>query len=58
MIARYFIYVLVGLMLAAIAGLEVLHAFSHDDSLDALCMAPQSKAEAFREMLLLHLYSH
>ena len=56
---RYGIYVTVGLLLAAIAGAEILHAFSaHDDPDALLCMAPQSKVAAFREMLLLHLYSH
>ena len=56
---RHLTYLAVAMLLAAIAGVEVLHAFAHDDSPDALmCMAPQSKVEAFREMLLLHLYSH
>ena len=52
-------YLLVAAILAAIAGVEIMHAFSTDESSGVLaCMAPQSKVEAFREMLLLHLYSH
>ena len=59
MARRYVVYLLVGLLLAAIAGVEILHAFSAGETQDALmCMAPQSKMAAFREMLLLHLYSH
>ena len=47
-------YLVVAIVLAAIAGVEMLHAFSADDAPDALmCMAPQAKMEAFREMLLL-----
>jgi len=56
---RHTKYLVVAIALAAIAGVEMLHAFSADDAPDALmCMAPQAKMEAFREMLLLHLYSH
>ena len=52
-------YLLVGLVLVAIAGVEVFHAFASDDPSGILaCAAPESKMEAFREMLLLHLYSH
>ena len=56
---RHMKYLVVAIVLAAIAGVEVLHAFSADDAPDALmCTAPQARMEAFREMLLLHLYSH
>ena len=56
---RHMKYLVVAIMLAAIAGVEILHAVSGDNAPDALmCMAPQSNMEAFREMLLLHLYSH
>ena len=59
MAGRYTAYLLVAVFLAAVAGVEIMHAFSTDDSSGVLaCMAPQSKVEAFREMLLLHLYSH
>jgi hypothetical protein len=52
-------YMLVGFVLAAIAGVEVFHAFAADETSGILqCAAPESKAAAFREMLLLHLYSH
>ena len=57
--SRHLKYLLVVLVLAAIAGVEILHAYSADATRDVLmCMAPHSKMEAFREMLLLHLYSH
>ena len=56
---RHVIYLVVALLITAIAGVEIMHALPADESRDVLmCMAPQSKIEAFREMLLLHLYSH
>ena len=59
MAGRYITFLLLAVVLAAIAGVEILHAFSTDDPSGVLaCVAPQSKVEAFREMLLLHLYSH
>ena len=52
-------YLLVGFVLVVIAAVEVFHAFASDDGSGLLaCAAPESKVEAFREMLLLHLYSH
>lgn len=59
MTRRHVLYLMVALLVIAIAGVEFLHAFSSDETSGVLaCMAPQSKLEAFREMLLLHLYSH
>ena len=52
-------YFLVAMVLCAIAGVEVFHAFAADDGSGILaCTAPDSKVAAFREMLLLHLFSH
>jgi hypothetical protein len=52
-------YLLVGLLVAALAGVEFFHTFSADDGPDTFaCMAPQSKADAIRDMLLVHLRSH
>jgi len=52
-------YLLVALLLAAIAGLEYFHALSNDDAPEAaVCMAPEGKAAAIRDMLLAHLKSH
>ena len=52
-------FLLVALIVCAIAGVEVFHAFAADDGSGVMaCAAPESKVEAFREMLLLHLYSH
>ena len=52
-------YLAVAAVLAAIAGVEMHHALSGHAAADVLtCVAPESKLEAFREMLLLHLHSH
>ena len=52
-------YLLVVLFLASIASLEVFHVLSNDDAPDAaVCMAPEGKAAAIRDMLLVHLKSH
>ena len=52
-------HVVVGVLLAAFAGLEIHHAPSTEAAPEPLmCMAPQSKLEAMREMLLLYLHTH
>jgi hypothetical protein len=52
-------YLLVALLLVAIAGLEFFHMHSADAASDALaCMAPQARSDAIRDMLLAHLRSH
>lgn len=51
-------YLLVALFLVAIAGVEFAHVFADDAADSLVCMAPQTKADATRDMLLLHLRSH
>jgi FixJ family two-component response regulator len=52
-------YLVVGVLLAAFAGLEIHHALSTEAAREPLmCMAPQSKLEAMREMLLLYVHTH
>ena len=52
-------YLVAGLIVATLAGLEFYHELSSDDGPGgAVCMAPEGQKEAFRDMLLLHLRSH
>lgn len=52
-------YVLVVLLLAAIAGAEIYHELSGDPTASAqMCMAQPSAREAVREFLLHHLSAH
>lgn len=52
-------YLTVALLIVLIAGLEYFHVFSADHAPEAqVCLAPQGKLEAMREMLLLHLGGH
>ena len=52
-------YLLVVLFLASIASVEFFHVLSNDDARDAaVCMAPEGKADAIRDLLLAHLKSH
>jgi len=52
-------YLVAGLIVAALAGVEFYHELAHDDGPGgAVCMAPERQQEALREMLLLHLRSH
>ena len=53
-------YLLIALVLTAIAGLETLHVLAGDDAPDiiAACMAPEGKATAIRDALLAHLRGH
>ena len=52
-------YLLVALLLAAIAGAEFFHELASDDAPGAMaCMAPEGKAAAIRDALLAHLKSH
>ena len=50
---------LVGLLVAGIAGVEFLHELSSGDEPGAaVCTAPQASQEAFRDLLVQHLQSH
>lgn len=52
-------YLVAGVIVTALAGVEFHHEFSSEDGPGgAVCMAPESQKEAFRDMLLLHLRSH
>ena len=52
-------YLLVALLLASIASAEFFHELSANDGHGAaVCMAPEGKAEAIRDVLLAHLKSH
>ncbi len=52
-------YLIAGVIVAALAGVEFHHELSSDDGPGgAVCMAPERQKEAFRDMLLLHLRSH
>jgi hypothetical protein len=52
-------YLVAGVIVTALAGVEFYHEFAHDDGPGgAVCMAPESQKEAFRDMLLVHLRSH
>ena len=52
-------YLLIVLLLVSIASLEFFHALSSNRAPDAMvCMAPEGKAEAIRDMLLGHLKNH
>ena len=52
-------YLLIALLLASIAGMEFFHALSDDQAPDAnVGLAPEGKAQAVRDVLLVHLRSH
>ena len=49
-------YLLLGIVLAAVAGVEFFHEYASKDA--PVCMGPQSQQELFRDLLLQHLQSH
>ena len=52
-------YLLIALLLASIAGVEVFHAMASDDAPEiGACMASEGKAAAIRDVLLAHLKNH
>ena len=52
-------YLLIALLLASLAGLEFFHALSDHQAPDAhVHDAPEAKANAVRDVLLVHLRSH
>jgi hypothetical protein len=52
-------YLLVALLLGAIASVEFFHVLASDHAPDSVaCVAPEGKADAIRNMLLDHLKSH
>jgi hypothetical protein len=52
-------YLLIVLLLGSLAGVEFFHALASDDAPSfAACMAPEGKADAIRDTLLVHLKSH
>jgi len=52
-------YLFIALLVASIAGVEFFHVLSGDDAPDArVCMAPEGKADAIRDILLAHLKNH
>lgn len=49
----------VGLVLAALASIEFLHEYMSGDAPDAaLCLTPESKKEAIKEVLMHHMRGH
>lgn len=47
------------LAVAVLAGLEFLHEYRHGDAPDAaLCLTPESRKEAIREVLMHHMRGH
>ena len=59
LLRRVMKYLLLGLFLASVVGLEVFHELSNSDAPGAAyCMAPESRQEATKDMLMLHLHSH
>ena len=51
-------YLLIAVLIASIASVEFFHELSSHDADAAMCMAPEGKAEAIRDVLLAHLKSH
>lgn len=52
-------YLFIGLAVAALASLEFLHEYLSGDAPDAaLCLTPQSKKEAIKEVLMHHMRGH
>lgn len=51
-------YVLLFLLAAGIGALEYFHELSQSDANSAVCLAPQSKADAIGDLLFHHLKSH
>lgn len=51
-------YLVVGLALVALVGLEVFHELRAADTSYLGCAAPETQKEAARELLLQHLKSH
>ena len=52
-------YLLVILLLASFAGLEFFHELSNSNAPGAaVCMAPDSKADAIADTLFQHLHGH
>lgn len=52
-------YLVVALVLGALAGLEFLHEYLSGDAPDAaLCLTPESQREAVKEALLHHMRGH
>lgn len=52
-------FLFVGLALAVLAGLEFLREYTSGDAPDAaLCLTPESKKEAIREVLMHHARGH
>lgn len=49
-------YLVAGLIVAVLAGVEFVHEFANDQA--PICMGPQAQKEVFRDMLLQHLQSH
>jgi len=47
------------LAIAALASLEFLHEYTHGDAPDAaLCLTPESRKDAIREVLMHHMRGH
>ncbi len=52
-------YLLLGAILAGLAGLQVVHELAGVEAPDAaVCLAPESQQGALRDMLLQHFRSH
>jgi hypothetical protein len=51
-------YVLLFLLATGIGTVEYLHELSERDANSAVCLAPQSKADAISDLLFHHLNSH
>jgi hypothetical protein len=52
-------YLLVGVVLASLAGLHVVHELESGEAPGAaVCMAPEAQRGALRDALLQHLRSH
>jgi hypothetical protein len=51
-------YVLLFMLAIGIGAVEYLHELSQPDANSAVCLAPQSKADAIGDLLLHHLNSH
>lgn len=59
LVAEIMKYLLVVVLLTSLVSLEVFHELSSGDAPgEAVCLAPQSKADAVSDVLLLHLQSH
>jgi len=49
---------LLTLLIAAIAGVEFHHEWTHSELAGGVCLAPESQKVAINDMLIQHLRSH